>query len=156
MGDRGVQLLEIAGGQISELASLLSTRGNAVLTLPCPGRGRLGDGTVGATALHTADSYRRIAAFLQKTVDARSSSQPASHGRQYRGEDVDLNRLLEQLSEAQGALSSLGGLSDEQLDEVPPASETRFCDGQRTLEQVLTSLLKHQRHQIEALKAAVT
>jgi hypothetical protein len=156
MGDRAAQLLEIADGQISELARLLSTRGNAVLTLPCPGRGKLGDGTVGATALHTADSYRRIAAFLQETVDARSSSHPASHGRHYRADNVDLNRLLELLSEAQGALSSLGGLSDERLDEVPPASETRFCDGQRTLEQVLTSLLRHQHHQIDALKAAVT
>jgi hypothetical protein len=156
MGDRGAQLLEIADGQISELAGLLSTRGNGVLTLPCPGRGKLGDGTVGATALHTADSYRRIAAFLQETVDAPTSSHPASHGRHYRADNVDLNRLLERLSEAQGALSSLGGLSDEQLDAVPPASEMRFCDGQRTLEQVLTSLLTHQRHQIDALKAAVT
>jgi hypothetical protein len=156
MGERGAQLLEIADGQISELASLLSTRGNAVLTLPCPGRGKLGDGTVGATALHTADSYRRIAVFLQETVDARSSRYPASHGTHDRAQDVDLNRLLERLSEAQGALGSLGGLSDEQLDEVPPASEMRFCDGQRTLEQVLTSLLKHQRHQIDALTAAVT
>jgi hypothetical protein len=156
MGERGAQLLEIASGQISELASVLSTRGNAVLTLPCPGRGKLGDGTVGATALHTADSYRRIAAFVQETVDARSGSHSASHGRHSRADNVDLDRLLERVSEAQRALSSLGGLSDEQLDEVPPASEMRFCDGQRTLERVLTSLLKHQRHQIDALKAAVT
>ena len=155
MGERGAQLLEIAEGQISELASLLSTRGNAALTLPCPGRERLGDGTIGATALHTADSYRRIAAFLQETVDARSGSYPASHGTHSRAHDVDLSRLLERLSEAQGALSALGGLSDEQLDAVPAASDMRFCDGQRTLEQVLISLLKHQRHQIDALKAAV-
>ena len=31
----------------------------------------------------------------------------------------------------------------------------KFCDGQRTLEQIVTNLLNHQRHQLEALKAAV-
>jgi hypothetical protein len=46
-------------------------------------------------------------------------------------------------------------LTDEQLDAVPPGSRIRFSDGQRTVEQVVTSMLKHQSHQIEALKAAV-
>jgi hypothetical protein len=29
----------------------------------------------------------------------------------------------------------------------------RFADGERTLEQILASLLKHQRHQVDALTA---
>ena len=31
----------------------------------------------------------------------------------------------------------------------------RFCDGQRALEQVVTSLIKHQSHQVDAVKAAL-
>jgi hypothetical protein len=32
----------------------------------------------------------------------------------------------------------------------------KFCDGQRTLDQVATNLLNHQSHQLDALKAALT
>jgi hypothetical protein len=42
-----------------------------------------------------------------------------------------------------------------QLDTVPPASDMKFCDGQRTLEQVVTNLLNHQNHQLDALKTAI-
>ena len=41
------------------------------------------------------------------------------------------------------------------VDQVPPKDSFRFCDGQRTLEKVLAGLLKHQAHQLEALKTAV-
>jgi hypothetical protein len=68
---------------------------------------------------------------------------------------VDLDDLLERLSTAWDALTILAELSDEQLDAVPSASEVKFCDGRRTLEQILSSLLKHQRHQVDALKIAV-
>ncbi len=77
------------------------------------------------------------------------------HGRDYMAENVDLPGLLERLSAGRDALSLLAGLTDEQLDTVPSAGSFRFCDGQRTLEQVVTSLLKHQGHQIDAVKAAV-
>lgn len=45
-------------------------------------------------------------------------------------------------------------LADSQLDAIPPKDAFRFCDGQRTLEQVLAGLLKHQGHQLEALRSA--
>jgi hypothetical protein len=32
----------------------------------------------------------------------------------------------------------------------------RFADGQRTLEQVVASLLEHQRHQVDSIAAALT
>jgi hypothetical protein len=59
LNERGNQLLETANRQISELIGLISTRGEAALRLPCPGRKKLGDGTVAACALHTADNSRR-------------------------------------------------------------------------------------------------
>jgi hypothetical protein len=42
------------------------------------------------------------------------------------------------------------------MDSVPPAGEMKFADGERTLEQIIASLLKHQRHQVDALAAALS
>jgi hypothetical protein len=152
---RGVALLAMATEQISELIGLLSTRGDAGLMLPCQGRGKLADGTVGATAAHTAGNYDRIAAFLTATVDGHGGHPSGGHDREHRMENVKLDGLLERLSAALDALALLAELRDEQLDLVPAASEMKFCDGRRTLEQILSSLLKHQRHQVDAVKAAV-
>jgi len=154
MGERGAQLLDTTDRQISELIGLLSTAGDAALKLPCPGREKLGDGTVGATALHTADRYHRIAEFLEATVDARRRHTPrrlapavdCRHGhtpRDHGAENLELDDLLERLSAARKAMGLLAELSDEQLDAVPPAGEMRFCDGRRTLEQIMASLFKH-------------
>jgi hypothetical protein len=181
MSERGSQLLETADGQVSELIGLLSRRGEAALSLLCPGREKLGDGTVAALALHTADSYVRIAGFLQATIQmlaarpsrhriprlprvgshgpprhAEAGHDEGTHDGDYTAENVDVPSLLERLSAGRDAVSLLAELTDEQLDIAPPAGSFRFCDGQRTLEQVVVSLLKHQAHQIEAMKSAVT
>ena len=63
--ERGVKLRQAADDQISELIALLSEQDEGVLMLPCPGREKLGDGTVAALTSHTADNYLRIAEFLQ-------------------------------------------------------------------------------------------
>jgi ubiquinone/menaquinone biosynthesis C-methylase UbiE len=152
---RGAALLGTATDQISELISLLSTRGAAAVTLPCPGRGKLGDGTVGTTAAHTAGSYFRISAFVQATVDGQAKHTPDGHDAEHRTENVELDDLLARLSAAREALTPLAELRDEQLDLVPAPNEMKFCDGRRTLEQILSSLLKHQRHQVDAVKTAV-
>jgi hypothetical protein len=78
------------------------------------------------------------------------------HGSNYGADHVELQDLLDQLSVARGALSVLADLTDEQLDTVPPAGGMKFCDGQRSLEQVVTSLLNHQSHSLDALKAALS
>jgi hypothetical protein len=185
MSARGIQLLEAANGQMSELIDLLSTRGESALRLPCSGREKLGDGTVAAVASHTAGRYQRIATFLQATSQPPDAHTRRRHGvhriprfrpsgshaprdhvdgshnesvahDDYCAETVDLRTLLERLSAGRDVLSLLADLTDEQLDAVPPAGSFRFCDGQRNLEQVMASLLKHQSHQIDALKAAVT
>lgn len=180
MSERGIQLHETADRQISELIDLLSARGEGALSLRCPGREKLGDGTVAAIAMHTADNYNRIAGFLQgnshtRQEDARSErgrhripafmrarghghdmhDSQSSHDRAYAAENVNLEGLLERLSAGQGALGLLAALTDQQLDVVPAASDMKFCDGQRTLEQILASLLNHQSHQIDALRAAL-
>jgi len=147
------------------------------LSLRCPGREKLGDGTVAALALHTADSYLRIAGFLQATSRMRAAlpgrhrvprlfrarghapprhaegSHEGTHDGDYTAKNVDVPGVLERLSSGRDALSLLADLTDEQLDVAPPNGSFRFCDGQRTLEQVVASLLNHQGHQIDAMKA---
>jgi hypothetical protein len=166
MSERGNQLLEIANRQISEVIDLLSASGEAALSLPNPGRQKLGDGTVGASALHTADSYHRIAAIVR---DSRSTprehseaeyghakhSHPGHRNENYAAENVELHDLLDRLSAGSRALSILVDLTDEQLDGVPPAGSERFCDGKRTLEQVVSGALNHQSKNIDGLRAAI-
>ncbi len=177
MSERATQLHQLADGQLSGLIDLLVARDEAALSLPCPGREKLGDGTIAACASHTADNYLRIAAFLRG-----EDHQPVAHGDRGRGphripsflrarshrsghnqdmhgadraESVDRDGLLRRLSAGRDAFRVVTELTDEQLDAVPPASDMKFCDGQRTLEQVVRNLLNHQSHQLDALKAAL-
>jgi hypothetical protein len=179
MSESAVRLHQAADEQISELIDLLSIRDQSALKLQCPGREKLGDGTVAASAMHTADNYHRIADLLKATDHrprapreakrshrlprfARAPGHAAGHSSgshpqplSYSAQDIDLRRLLERLSTARESLRPLADLSDEQLGTIPPASEMKFCDGQRTLQQTLASLLNHQRHQLDALTRAL-
>jgi hypothetical protein len=157
---RAAALLQQADEQIAKLTSILSIHGDSVLQRPCPGRERLGDGTVGALARHTIENYGRTADFVSATISCQAGRGVGdhatydAHGGHVHGEDARVDELRDQLLAASQALGSLGQLSEEQLAVVPPASEMRFADGQRTLEQIVAGVLKHQRHQIEALAAA--
>ena len=176
MSERATRLSETADRQLSELLDLLQATDQSALSLPCPGREKLGDGTVGALAKHTADNYRRIAQFVAEetqlsaghgqapSVGHRRLSRAAGHtppehgadhAEQYNADAVDLRVVRGQLSAARHQLSGIRALTDAQLDTIPPSGSFRFCDGQRTVEQVLSGLLKHQGRQIDALKAAV-
>ena len=181
MTERGEQLCATADGQIAELIAIISTLDESTLRLPCPGREKLGDGTIAACVRHTADNYQRIAAFVQ-TSDRSSGAHPTEpgghrsprfvralghgpadhtehgpgadqHDDQYTAGDLDLDALVKQLTASRDTVARVAVLTDRQLDAIPPKDSFRFCDGQRTLEQVLASLLKHQSHQLDALKA---
>ncbi len=184
MTERGQELHATADGQIAELTDLISTLDEAALRLPCPGREKLGDGTVAAAARHTADNYERIAAFVQASdrmsgaheriregghrvplflralghgpsdhAEHRPGADP--HHEQYTADTTDPAAVVKRLSASRDTLGRIAELTDNQLDAIPPKDSFRFCDGQRTLEQVLASLLKHQRHQVNALNAAL-
>jgi hypothetical protein len=177
---RAQQLYTTADGQLARLSDLISTLDDSTLRLPCTGRQKLGDGTVAASARHTTDNYQRIAEFVS-TSDRLSRSrgstaqaghriprflrvvghrppEHAQHGPgedQYTADNVDVGEMLGQITATRTTLARLAELTDSQLDAIPPDGSFRFCDGQRTLEQVLTGLLKHQGHQIDALAAAI-
>lgn len=156
MSLRGQQLHETADRQIASLAARLSAAGQPGLARRCPGRERLGDGTVGAVAAHSADNYHRIGRFVSAVRDAGGQHETDQHGDAYRGSELELDVLLARLLSAREALATIGQLSDEQMDSVPPAGEVKFADGERTLEQIIASLLKHQGSQVNALAAALS
>lgn len=148
MTARAAALSGVAEGQLRTLIDRLSARGDDVLRLPCPGREKLGDGTVGACASHTADNYLRLAALL-------GGADPGAHDAPYRADAVALPGLVARLAGARRALRALGDLPDAQLDAVPPAAQMRFVDGERTLEQIVRSILTHQGHQVDAISRAL-
>lgn len=183
MTERAKQISDAADRQVTELIDLLSTLDQAALERPCPGREKLGDGTIGAAARHTAENYQRIASFVQATDRVSAAIQPArdgrhripkflrtlGHGREdhaghaptagqhtdaYTANSIDVETLVKQLTACRDALAQIAELTEGQLDAIPPKDSFRFCDGQRTLEQVLAGLLKHQAHQLEALCTA--
>jgi hypothetical protein len=161
MSERGTKLLQIADGQISEAIGLLSERRESALLLPNPAREKLGDGTVGASALHTADGYHRIAEIIRASCPGLDHGGDVQDGHlgwpsDYRVEKVDLQELLDRLSAGRSAVSLLADLDDTQLDHVPRAGSARFADGKRTLEQLVRAALNHQRRNLDALKAAVS
>jgi hypothetical protein len=182
MTDRAKELHLIADRQIAELLGLISTLDEDSARAPCPGRQKLGDGTVAACVRHTADNYQRIAAFITTSDQmsaghgrsqhgghrmpgflrslghgperhADNGSRTADHDDQYTADNTDLSRVATQLSTTRERIGQIAELTDSQLDAIPPDGAFRFCDGQRTLDEVLFNLLKHQAHQLDALKA---
>lgn len=191
MVERSTALHATADEQIVELIALLSTVDEDVLRLPCDGREKLGDGSVGAVVTHTADNYRRIAVFVQAAGDRiPAAHQPGQHGahrmprflrglghgpaehdqhgptdhdqhgpgpgpgqheNRYTADNFDRGAVIALLSSARDGLAQIAALTDSQLDAIPPEGSFRFCDGQRTLEEVITCLLTHQRHQLDAI-----
>ena len=108
----------------------------------------------------TQQGGHRIPRFLRALGHAPQDHAPRDHGADrhddgYTADNIDLDVVVEQLKASRDTLGRIGELTDSELDQVPPKDSFRFCDGQRTLEQILAGLLKHQAHQVEALKTAV-
>ena len=181
MSERATELQQTANRQITQLLALISTIDQTRAHQPCPGRQKLGDGTIAAAAIHTADNYQRIATFLRDVPSTDSTDQatrrrphrvprilrvlghrppagahsPAGHTGNYSADSLDSVGLTAQLSATREALRSITSFTDAQLDTIPPADSFRFCDGHRTLEQVLAGLLKHQESNVQTLVEAL-
>jgi hypothetical protein len=161
LSERAQRLQATADEQIAELIDLIATADDASLRRPCPGREKLGDGTMGALAAHTTENYQRIATFVATRVgDADGLGDggvhgPIGHGHAdgYTAGGTTRADLVRRLAVARERLARIAELADDQLDSVPDRDSFRFCDGQRTLEQVLNGLLKHQGHQVQLLVA---
>jgi hypothetical protein len=184
LSERPAQLHATAERQIGELIDVLSAIDDAALREPCPGREKLGDGTVAAIAAHTAQSYQRIGTFLATSEDLPVPDSPEPNGRDriagflralvhkpsdhtehgpgsdphgdgYNPDRATAREIIQDLTTARARLAIIARLTDQQLDAVPPKDSFRYCDGKRTLAQVLGGLLKHQDHQVQTIKAAL-
>lgn len=151
MTERGQELHATADEQLDDLIALTSAIDEAALRLPCPGREKLGDGTVGASLRHTAANYQRIAGFVQTSDRMSGAHQPIQHGAhriprllraighgpsahaehgpsagqhgdQYTADSVDLTAVATQLSASRATLGRIAGLTDSQLNAIPPRS----------------------------------
>jgi hypothetical protein len=142
---RAESLHSTATDQVDTLIEFLSGLDDTDLRRPCPGREKLGDGTVGTLVAHTAANYLRIASF------AAGAEVEGRHGHLAAAGGGAADQLRDQLVSARQDLSRIAALDDRQLDSIPPEGAFRFCDGNRSLEEVLTALLTHQGHQVEAL-----
>lgn len=141
-----------AQGQLDAVAAALTTSDAAALERPCPGRERLGDGSIGAVAQHVIDRWLDIAGF------ATAGDSTHSHADMTHAQDRSVpsrGALLARIELVDSAITVLGHLSDAQLDAPVPAGAMRFGDGERTLEQVLVAVIKHQQHQVDAVSAAL-
>ena len=177
MSRRAEQLHDRVDRQVSELLRLVNEQTDESLRRPC-GREKLGDGSLGALIAHTADNWERISELAAGAVTERAEqaqpggAQPGgAHraprllralrhrhddhgGGAYSAASADPTRIDRQLTSARMSLRRIATLTDPQLDAVPPAGSFRFCDGKRTLEQVMSALLKHQEQQLDAIRAA--
>lgn len=172
MSERARQLHASAERQLAELLALVSTQTHETLRQPCPGRQKLGDGSVGALIAHTAENYQRIADFAAGRGQQASGHvpprgahklprflragghRPPDHGSRFTAATADPGPITQQLTAARRSLAQIATLSDQQLDAVPLDGSFRFCDGQRSLQQVLEALLKHQDRQLDTIRAA--
>lgn len=154
MSLRAQRLHEVAESQVAQLAELLAGLGDAGLGRPCPGRARLGDGSVAAVALLATGSYEQIGEFVTAARTGIAPRQTDRHRELHSATAMTVDALVARLHAAREALTPIAQLSDDELDSVPDAGEMKFADGTRTFEQIIASLLRHQRHQVDALAAA--
>jgi DinB family protein len=149
MDARAEALHANAAQQIDTLIEFAADLDTADLRRPCPGRERLGDGSVGTLLAHTTDNYLRIAAFLRgEASPTEGGHRPGHHGPT---KAADPDELRHRLARARVELGRIAELDSDELDSIPPAGSFRFSDGNRTVEQVIDAVLTHQGHQVEAL-----
>ena len=150
MDSRAEALHAKATRQVDALIAFAADLDAADLRRPCPGRERLGDGSVGTLLGHTTGNYLRVAAFLDGDAPpTEGSHRPGHHGPT---EAADPEELRERLARARVELSRISALDGAELDAIPATGAFRFADGNRTVEQIVVALLTHQGHQVEALE----
>ena len=162
MSERGIALMTKVSRQLDEMAEFFGTLGEADLRKPC-----LKDdagSTVGAVAARAAEVSHYLGRFLEATgyvPGSLATGNSHNHGDNYgHGHAAPealphLQDLLDRRTGGKAAISLLSDLTDEQLDNVPPAGSGRFCDGRRSLERAIDAVIAHQAALLKMLKRAV-
>ena len=150
MSQRGTELLVKVTRQVDDIAEVFDRLGEADLARADPGRqGR----TIGEAAGHIAEGYHFLVRFLASMGHVPGRPPGGSiHGR---GPELALASLRTRLAEAKAEVGIIAGLTDEQLDSVPPPKSSRFSDGRRTLEQLIEEVILHQAQHLSDLTSAL-
>ncbi len=156
MSERGSELMTAASRQLDEMAEFFSGLDEADLRRPCPDDDA-GD-TVGAVAAHAAEGYHHLGRLLRVIGDV--GEPPAGgHGHgpgQGRGSrSAALPELLDRLAGGKAQIGVLTDLTDVQLVSVPAAGNSRFCDGDRSLQRVIVAVIAHQGTHLVSVQRAL-
>jgi hypothetical protein len=138
-----------------ELTSFLTGLGEADLRAPTEDPGGRSAGEVVA---HLGEGYHEVLAWLGRAAQDPSGAAdtaPAGDGHHDHGGPVDVPAVVHELEHGGVRWAALvRGFTDGQLDRVPPATPG-YTDGQRTLEQIVTSMLEHQEAHLNSIRRAV-
>ena len=150
MSQRGTDLLDKVTRQIDDIAEVFDRLSEADLARADPERkGR----TIGEAAGHIAEGYHFLVRFL--TSAGHVPGRPAGGSIHGRGPQLALASLRARLAEARTEVGIIAGLTDQQLDSVPPPKSSRFSNGRRTLGQLIGEVINHQEQHLNDLKSAL-
>ena len=153
MGDRGIQLASRIEQQNSELARFLNARTESDLRLACADPS---GSTVDAVLSHLAEGYDLVLGWLEGVANGEPPG-PAGHEHHHHGNGSgNLSAYIEHLSRGGRAWESLTrGLSDAQLEQVPPATPD-ITDGTAPLAEIIDRMIEHQAIHVDYIRNAVT
>lgn len=157
MSVRGTELMTKAGRQLEEISEFVESLHDEDLRRPCQDESGHGSGDVGAAIMHVVEGYQRLGQFLRSTGYVPGSPDTGrihgdGHGHAQRPETVA--ELRDRLMGGRVQLDLMRQLTDDQLDSVP-ARVNQFADGNRTLGQVIETVLAHQAADVVTLRRAV-
>lgn len=157
MSDRGTELMAKVLEQLDQASALLAGSDESALHRPYVDReGDHSANSVGSAALHFIEGYQKIGRLLKgagyvSASLAEGAPQPHGHGKHH---DPDMSDVVKGLDAAKIRLTLLADLSDEQLDSVPSV-RNQWADGERTLLQVLDTIIDHQAGHLASLQDAL-
>jgi len=143
--------------QLDQARAMLASADDADLHRPYVDReGDHSANSVGTAALHFVEGYQKIGRLLKgagyvSSSFSDSTTQPHGHGRH---NEAELSDVVKGLDAAKVRLTLLADLTDEQLDSVP-GIRNQWADGERTLLDVLDTIIDHQAGHLASLGDAL-
>lgn len=161
---RSEELASTIDRQSRDLDRFLAERSESDLRLPCADPG---GSTVGAVLSHLGEGSDIVLGWLEAVVKGGSGSgnghgpsvpgaDEAGHGHDHDSGPADLRAHAERLRRGGQTWAALvRGLSDAQLDQVPPLTKD-ITDGTKPLAEIMDRMIEHQLIHLDYIRAAVT
>jgi hypothetical protein len=157
--DRGEQLASTIDQQSREFAQFLTGWTESDLRLPCADPS---GSTVDAVLSHLGEGYDLVLGWLERVAKGAPADgpgspggDPAADGHAHDHQPGSLRTHAERLRRGEQTWAALvRGLSDAQLDLVPPAAQD-ITDGTRPLAEIMDRMIEHQSIHLDYVRDAV-